>query len=75
MSVKFDGPSDFPVGKSPALLAIAPVEDLLAETEQPNLPGTISEHPNWRLRQTAPLGELLNEPEALQRIAALANRQ
>ncbi len=61
------------VGKSPALLAIAPVEDLLAETEQPNLPGTISEHPNWRLRQTAPLGELLNEPEALQRIAALTN--
>lgn len=61
------------LGKSPALLAIAPLEDLLADTEQPNLPGTVSEHPNWRRRQAAPLGSLLSQPEALERIAAISN--
>ncbi len=63
------------VGNSPALLAIAPVEDLLADIEQPNLPGTISEHPNWRRRQAAPLEELLGQPETLQRVAAIAQRR
>ncbi|HEX3651359.1 MAG TPA: 4-alpha-glucanotransferase [Rhizomicrobium sp.] len=38
------------VGKSPAALAMASVEDVLALPEQPNLPGTIDEHPNWRRR-------------------------
>jgi 4-alpha-glucanotransferase len=31
------------------LLAIA-LEDLLGVTDQPNIPGTIDEHPNWRQR-------------------------
>lgn len=60
------------VGRTPALLAIAPIEDLLAEPEQPNLPGTISEHPNWRRRQPAALGELLNRPQILERVAAIS---
>jgi 4-alpha-glucanotransferase len=62
------------IGRSPALLAIAPVEDLLAEAEQPNLPGTISEHPNWRRRQTAALGELLSDAKTLARISAIADQ-
>jgi 4-alpha-glucanotransferase len=28
---------------------------MLAIEEQPNLPGTITEHPNWRRRIDAPL--------------------
>lgn len=62
------------VAKSPALLAIAPIEDLLGQAEQPNLPGTTSEHPNWRRRLAAPLEELLNEPQAAARVAAISNR-
>jgi 4-alpha-glucanotransferase len=31
------------------LLAIS-LEDLLGVTEQPNIPGTVNEHPNWRQR-------------------------
>jgi len=62
------------IGRSPAVLAIAPIEDLLADTEQPNLPGTVSEHPNWRRRQPAPLGELLREPQTLERVGAIADR-
>lgn len=38
------------VAHTPAPLAIVPVEDLLGLDEQPNLPGTIDEHPNWRRR-------------------------
>ncbi|HEX3429287.1 MAG TPA: 4-alpha-glucanotransferase [Rhizomicrobium sp.] len=38
------------VGRTRSTIAFAPVEDLLADPEQPNLPGTIDEHPNWRRR-------------------------
>ena len=31
-------------------LALFPAEDLLGVEEQPNLPGTTDEHPNWRRR-------------------------
>lgn len=63
------------VGKSPALLAIAPIEDLLAEIEQPNLPGTTCEHPNWRRRLSAPLDLLLKTPRVMERISALADQK
>jgi len=45
------------IGKSRCGLAIAPVEDLLGERDQPNLPDTVEEHPNWRrrLKQGDPL--------------------
>ena len=59
------------IGASASALAIAPLEDLLAECEQPNLPGTVTEHPNWRRRLTAPLEELLAEPGTAARIVAL----
>lgn len=59
------------VARSPALLAVAPMEDLLAETEQQNLPGTTSEHPNWRRRLAAPLDTLLDDPDVMRRTAAL----
>jgi len=41
------------VGKTPCPLAMASVEDILALSEQPNLPGTIDEHPNWQRRLPA----------------------
>lgn len=59
------------IGASASSLAIAPLEDLLAETEQPNLPGTITEHPNWRRRIAAPLADLLDDPAHGERVAAL----
>ncbi|RED30549.1 4-alpha-glucanotransferase [Rhodopseudomonas thermotolerans] len=46
------------------LLAIA-LEDLLGVLDQPNVPGTVSEHPNWRRRL----------PKAIEDIAAAINRQ
>jgi 4-alpha-glucanotransferase len=38
----------------PAPLALLPVEDALALAEQPNLPGTVSGHPNWCRRLPEP---------------------
>lgn len=59
------------IGRSAASLAIAPIEDLLALEEQPNLPGTVTEHPNWRRRLAAPLEDLLCEGETATRISGL----
>lgn len=59
------------IASTPARLAIFPLEDLLGEVEQPNLPGTIDTHPNWRRRLPAPLDDLLDEPAAAQRISAI----
>ncbi|HXJ01832.1 MAG TPA: 4-alpha-glucanotransferase [Micropepsaceae bacterium] len=57
------------VGRSPCELAIVPVEDILALREQPNIPGTIHEHPNWRRR--LPPGDPFASPEAQTNLAAL----
>ena len=54
------------VGQSPARLAVAAAEDVLALTEQPNLPGTIDEHPNWRRR--LPAGDTFRLPGADHRL-------
>ncbi len=42
---------------------LLPIEDVLADEEQPNLPGTTDEHPNWRRRHDGPAGQLLDAPE------------
>ena len=50
------------VAKAPSPLMLAPLEDLLGLAEQPNLPGTIDEHPNWRRRLKPPARELFEAP-------------
>lgn len=57
------------VAKTASNLAIAPAEDLHGLVEQPNLPGTLDEHPNWR-RRLPPEG--LDDPAARRRLAMLA---
>jgi 4-alpha-glucanotransferase len=37
------------------------LEDLLGVIDQPNIPGTTDEHPNWRRRLPIPLDELTAE--------------
>ena len=39
------------------LLAIS-LEDLLGVIDQPNIPGTVDEHPNWRRRLPLAIGEI-----------------
>ena len=50
------------VGGTPCDIAIVPVEDVLGLIEQPNIPGTIAEHPNWRRR--LPPGDAFAHPQA-----------
>jgi 4-alpha-glucanotransferase len=59
------------LGLAASTLALVPIEDALALAEQPNLPGTQDEHPNWRRRLPAPADELLNRPEVATRLASI----
>jgi len=52
-------------------MALVPLEDIAGLEEQPNLPGTIDQHPNWRRRLPESTGAMLTRPEVAERIAAL----
>ncbi len=52
-------------------LVILPIEDALGLPEQPNLPGTMSDHPNWRRRMAGPAANLLDDPRVAARLAPL----
>jgi len=59
------------MASGPQPLALVPMEDILALTEQPNVPGTIDSHPNWRRRLPTDARSALSTPEARQALAAL----
>ncbi|WP_258043110.1 4-alpha-glucanotransferase [Sphingomonas sp. NBWT7] len=63
------------VAQAPAPLAIVPLEDLLGLVEQPNIPGTVTEHPNWRRRMPAPTATLLDDPSVAARVARLTSER
>jgi 4-alpha-glucanotransferase len=59
------------IGRTPCSLALLPIEDALALREQPNIPGTVNEHPNWLRRMPEDADSLLESatPDAV--LAAL----
>lgn len=59
------------VARTPSALAIVPLEDLLGLEEQPNLPGTTTEHPNWRRRMKRDTGALLQDRAIAKRLNRL----
>ncbi len=59
------------VASTPCALAIIPIEDLAGLVEQPNLPGTIDKHPNWRRRMPDTTEALLARPDVVARIDTL----
>lgn len=48
---------------TPAKLFLANQEDLFMDTDQQNLPGTISEYPNWSLKMKHTVEQLNSDPE------------
>ncbi len=60
------------VGRAGCDFVLLPVEDAIGRTEQPNLPGTMDEHPNWRRRLDGPAATLLDTPTVAARLASLA---
>jgi 4-alpha-glucanotransferase len=63
------------VAEAPTPLALIPLEDIVGTTEQPNVPGTLDGHPNWRHRFDLPAEELLAQPDAARRLAGLRERR
>lgn len=59
------------VGASASELAIVPLEDVVALAEQPNLPGTTDQHPNWRRRMPDSTEALLARPAVARRLRGL----
>lgn len=60
------------VAATPSPLAIAPIEDVLGLEEQPNLPGTVTEHPNWRRRLPLSVDEIAADPDVQRRLSILS---
>lgn len=53
---------------TPAPLAMLPAEDALGLSEQPNLPGTVDTHPNWRRRLPHTVEDMLDGAAAARRL-------
>ena len=58
------------LARTPARLVALQIEDILGLVDQPNLPGTTGEYPNWRRRLPIPAEDLGGVP-ALQEAAAI----
>jgi len=56
------------LARSPARLLIAPIEDVLGETAQLNVPGTVDQYPNWRRK----LGTTVEALATSRRLGAFA---
>ena len=51
------------LARTNAVLVAMQIEDILGAREQPNLPGTVQEHPNWRRRLTASPHDIARHPD------------
>jgi 4-alpha-glucanotransferase len=60
------------IARTPSPLCLLPMEDLLGQEDQPNVPGTVDQHPNWRRRMPGPADTLLQNGAAAARITAVA---
>ncbi|GHA86088.1 hypothetical protein GCM10009069_06620 [Algimonas arctica] len=56
----------------PSLAFAVQLDDLLLSEDQPNVPGTTSEQPNWRRRTPLSIEALLNDADALTILHAIA---
>lgn len=63
------------LGRTQAPLVLLPLEDVMASSEQPNLPGSAEHHPNWRRRWSENVAEMLNQPLPKQRLHILSEER
>lgn len=64
------------VSSCPCPLLLVPMEDVAGVLDQPNLPGTIDTHPNWRQRLPMSIRATFADPAAQERLdAARAGRR
>jgi 4-alpha-glucanotransferase len=55
-----DGATRF-LASTPSALTVVAVEDVLSEREAVNVPGTVTEHPNWQRKRSLPLEALASD--------------
>ncbi len=53
----FFGAVEF-LARSPSRILAIAIDDLIGLKDQPNIPGTVDEHPNWRRRLPVELNDL-----------------
>jgi 4-alpha-glucanotransferase len=58
------------LGRTPSRLMAVEIEDVLGIPDQPNIPGTLHEHPNWRRRLPIDLEDLVAD-DRLRTVAAV----
>jgi len=63
------------LAEAPSMLVTATLEDACAAPDRPNMPGTVTEWPNWCLALPAPLEEVERRPLARAIAAALRARR
>ena len=60
------------IAKTEVPLSLIPLEDLLGQLDQPNLPGTVTEHPNWRRRLPVAADAVLDDEAVARRVDFVA---
>jgi 4-alpha-glucanotransferase len=60
------------IAKTEVPLSLIPLEDFMGQEDQPNLPGTVTEHPNWRRRLQVPASDILLDEAVARRVEAIA---
>ncbi|MDE1896219.1 MAG: 4-alpha-glucanotransferase [Rhodospirillales bacterium] len=65
-------PAAVHLGRAASMLALLPVEDALSLVEAPNLPGTSTEHPNWRRRLPGNVEQIFQREDFQARLQALS---
>lgn len=61
------------LARTPSRIVMVQIEDALADDEQPNLPGTVDQHPNWRRRLPCKLEELEADVDLRRILAPMTN--
>lgn len=63
------------LARSPSQLLKVNLDDLLLETDQLNLPGTVTEFPNWRRKSALPLESLSSDPFIAEVVQAIKSER
>jgi (1->4)-alpha-D-glucan 1-alpha-D-glucosylmutase len=63
------------LGRTPSRLLMLHLEDVFGDVDQPNLPGTVDEHPNWRRKYSVEIEDILRDPRMLRVAGALCQRR
>ena len=63
------------LARTPSRLLLVSLEDVFGEVEQANLPGTISEHPNWKRRLSVEVEQFAQDPRMIAIAAAIGGER